>query len=160
MGTAAGDSSAAAAPSPVVGSSAGGDRAWQQLESLFDWEPIRQLVDPLLDTYTARTSGSAIRYLTNSISWNFNSSDPEWGMIQAKQLKVDAEEVLCDADIDMEIVLKKGFLETVPAKLKRLDKFFTAEYAAGPNITIADFQVRRARNRGPPRGPPARRSSF
>ena len=56
--------------------------------------------------------------------------------------------------------LKKGFLETVPAKLKRLDKFFTAEYAAGPNITIADFQVRRARNRGPPRGPPARRSSL
>ena len=38
--------------------------------------------------------------------------------------------------------LKKTFLESVPAKLKRLDKYFTSEFAAGSAITIADFQVR------------------
>ena len=41
------------------------ERVWQQLESQIDWGPIRELLDPLLDSYTARTSGSDIRYLTN-----------------------------------------------------------------------------------------------
>ena len=41
------------------------DRVWQQLESQIDWGPIRELLDPLLSSYTARTSGSDIRYLTN-----------------------------------------------------------------------------------------------
>ena len=49
-----------------------------------------------------------------SIAWNFNSSDPEWGTIQAKQLQIDAQEALRDVDMDLDIVLKKGFLEILP----------------------------------------------
>jgi len=84
---------------------------------------VKKLLNPLLQSYTARTNGSAIRYLTNSISWNFVAADPEWGVMQAKQLKCDMEDALQEGgegqedhgtDLDMDIVLKKGFLEISP----------------------------------------------
>jgi trehalose 6-phosphate synthase/phosphatase len=64
-------------------------RMWHHHRLDFDWKSIREIVDPILRTYCSRTNGSVIRYMEQGIAWNFRSTDPEWGTIQANSLQVD-----------------------------------------------------------------------
>ncbi|CAK4086637.1 unnamed protein product [Aphanomyces euteiches] len=83
----------------------------------FDWNPIRELVDPILVAYCSRTNGSVIRYMEQGIAWNFRSCDPEWGQMQANSLQADLEEAL--KDMPVTIVRKKGLLEIAPEGLNK-----------------------------------------
>lgn len=87
-------------------------REWQHDNVLFDWETVREVADPIFKVYSSRTNGSVLRYSDQSIAWNFRSTDPEWGLMQANSLHSDLEEVL--RDLPVTIVRKKGFLEIVP----------------------------------------------
>ncbi|OQR87329.1 trehalose-phosphatase [Achlya hypogyna] len=93
------------------------DRSWFHHRVEFDWQPIREIVDPILKTYLSRTNGSVIRYMDQGIAWNFRSTDPEWGLIQANSLQTDLEEVI--KDLPITIVRKKGLLEIVPEGLNK-----------------------------------------
>ncbi|TYZ56917.1 hypothetical protein PybrP1_001900, partial [[Pythium] brassicae (nom. inval.)] len=97
----------------------GGDaeRHWHHHNFKFDWRPVRDAVDPILRVYCARTNGSVLRYLEQSIAWNFRSTDPEWGLMQANSLQSDLEDVLRDQPVA--IVRKKGLLEIVPEGLNK-----------------------------------------
>ncbi|OQR97433.1 trehalose-phosphatase [Thraustotheca clavata] len=92
-------------------------RSWFHHRVEFDWQPIREIVDPILKTYLSRTNGSVIRYMEQGIAWNFRSTDPEWGVIQANSLQADLEEVI--KDLPITIVRKKGLLEIVPEGLNK-----------------------------------------
>ncbi|KDO20092.1 hypothetical protein SPRG_14631 [Saprolegnia parasitica CBS 223.65] len=92
-------------------------RSWFHHRVEFDWQPIREIVDPILRTYLSRTNGSVIRYMDQGIAWNFRSTDPEWGLIQANSLQTDLEEVI--KDLPITIVRKKGLLEIVPEGLNK-----------------------------------------
>lgn len=93
------------------------DRHWHHHSFKFDWKPIREAVDPILNMYCTRTNGSVLRYMEQGIAWNFRSTDPEWGLVQANSLQQDLEEVLRDYPVN--IVRKKGLLEIVPEGLNK-----------------------------------------
>ncbi|KAI9998641.1 hypothetical protein PInf_003223 [Phytophthora infestans] len=93
------------------------DRHWHQHSFKFDWRPVREAVDPILKVYCARTNGSVLRYAQQSIAWNFRSTDPEWGLLQANSLQNDLEEVI--RDLPVNIIRKKGLLEIVPEGLNK-----------------------------------------
>ncbi|TMW65902.1 hypothetical protein Poli38472_003667 [Pythium oligandrum] len=94
-----------------------GDRHWHQHNFKFDWKPIRDVADPILKVYCARTNGSLLKYMDQSIAWNFRSTDPEWGLVQANSLQNDLEDVL--KDLPVNIIRKKGLLEIVPEGLNK-----------------------------------------
>ncbi|GMF57499.1 unnamed protein product [Phytophthora fragariaefolia] len=94
-----------------------GDRHWHQHSFKFDWRPVREAVDPILKVYCTRTNGSVLRYAQQSIAWNFRSTDPEWGLLQANSLQNDLEEVI--RDLPVNIIRKKGLLEIVPEGLNK-----------------------------------------
>ncbi|RLN57900.1 hypothetical protein BBJ29_005376 [Phytophthora kernoviae] len=93
------------------------DRHWHQHSFKFDWAPVREAVDPILKVYCTRTNGSVLRYAKQSIAWNFRSTDPEWGLLQANSLQNDLEEVI--RDLPVNIIRKKGLLEIVPEGLNK-----------------------------------------
>ncbi|KAG1692802.1 hypothetical protein DVH05_024417 [Phytophthora capsici] len=93
------------------------DRHWHQHSFKFDWRPVREAVDPILRVYCTRTNGSVLRYAQQSIAWNFRSTDPEWGLLQANSLQNDLEEVI--RDLPVNIIRKKGLLEIVPEGLNK-----------------------------------------
>ncbi|KAE9041883.1 Alpha,alpha-trehalose-phosphate synthase [UDP-forming] 5 [Phytophthora rubi] len=93
------------------------DRHWHQHSFKFDWRPVREAVDPILKVYCTRTNGSVLRYAQQSIAWNFRSTDPEWGLLQANSLQNDLEEVI--RDLPVNVVRKKGLLEIVPEGLNK-----------------------------------------
>lgn len=95
----------------------GSERHWHHHNFKFDWRPVRDAVDPILRVYCARTNGSVLRYLEQSIAWNFRSTDPEWGLMQANSLQSDLEDVLRDQPVT--IIRKKGLLEIVPEGLNK-----------------------------------------
>ncbi|KAF1334037.1 Trehalose-phosphatase, partial [Globisporangium splendens] len=98
-------------------SSSAEERHWHHHNFKFDWRVIREVVDPILKVYCTRTNGSVLRYMEQSIAWNFRSTDPEWGLLQANSLQSDLEEVLRDHPVN--IVRKKGLLEIVPEGLNK-----------------------------------------
>ncbi|TDH72885.1 hypothetical protein CCR75_009457 [Bremia lactucae] len=93
------------------------DRFWHQHNFKFDWRPVRSIVDPILKVYCTRTNGSVLRYAQQGIAWNFRSTDPEWGLLQANSLQNDLEEVI--RDLPVCIIRKKGLLEIVPEGLNK-----------------------------------------
>ncbi|RLN91911.1 hypothetical protein BBJ28_00012252 [Nothophytophthora sp. Chile5] len=93
------------------------DRHWHHHSFKFDWTPVREAVDPILKIYCTRTNGSVLRYMEQSIAWNFRSTDPEWGLVQANSLQNDLEEVI--RDLPVNIIRKKGLLELVPEGLNK-----------------------------------------
>ncbi|CAH0485283.1 unnamed protein product [Peronospora farinosa] len=93
------------------------DRHWHQHRFKFDWGPVHEAVDPILKVYCTRTNGSVVRYTEQSIAWNFRSTDPEWGLLQANSLQMDLEEVI--RDLPVNIIRKKGLLEIVPEGLNK-----------------------------------------
>ncbi|DAZ96236.1 TPA: hypothetical protein N0F65_012598 [Lagenidium giganteum] len=93
------------------------DRHWTHHNFKFDWKAVRDVVDPILKVYCTRTNGSVLRYMEQGIAWNFRSTDPEWGLMQANSLQSDLEDVL--RDMPVTIVRKKGLLEIVPEGLNK-----------------------------------------
>uniref|UniRef100_A0AAV1U1R5 CBM20 domain-containing protein n=1 Tax=Peronospora matthiolae TaxID=2874970 RepID=A0AAV1U1R5_9STRA len=87
-------------------------RHWHEQRFKFDWAAVREVVDPILKVYCTRTNGSVLRHTEQSIAWNFRSTDPEWGLLQANSLQNDLEEVI--RDLPVTIIRKKGLLEIVP----------------------------------------------
>ncbi|CEG43722.1 trehalose-phosphatase [Plasmopara halstedii] len=93
------------------------ERRWHQPNFKLDWRPVREVVDPILKVYCTRTNGSVLRYAQQSIAWNFRSTDPEWGLLQANSLQSDLEEVI--RDLPVTLIRKKGLLEIVPEGLNK-----------------------------------------
>jgi trehalose 6-phosphate synthase/phosphatase len=93
------------------------ERHWHRHAFSFDWRPIREVVDPILNMYCTRTNGSVLRHTEQGIAWNFRSTDPEWGLVQANSLHQDLEEVVRDFPVN--IVRKKGLLEIAPEGLNK-----------------------------------------
>lgn len=91
---------------------------WQHHHQVdFCWDKVRQAVDPILRAYQSRTNGSILQYLEQGIAWNFRSTDPEWGLMQANHLQQELLVLL--EDFPVTIIRKKGLLEIVPEGLHK-----------------------------------------
>lgn len=93
------------------------------LSPSFD-EQVKDISLPILERYTARTNGSSVRLRDPGIAWSYYSTDPEWGLMQAKSVILELEEAL--AAHDVKVVHLKGMVEVVP---KRLNKGVVLRYA-------------------------------
>ena len=70
------------------------------------------MAEPILQSYTWRTDGSAVRKLPAALLWDHRHADPDWGEIQAAQCKRELDEAL--KDMPVSVVRKKGILEVLP----------------------------------------------
>ena len=102
----------------------GKKRQWSLLDYGVDWTEVKDIALPILERYTARTNGSSVRLRDPGIAWSYYSTDPEWGLMQAKSVIVELEEAL--AAHDVKVVHLKGMVEIVP---KRLNKGVVLRYA-------------------------------
>ena len=90
----------------------------------FNAKQVKDIALPILERYTARTNGSSVRLRDPGIAWSYYSTDPEWGLMQAKSVILELEEAL--AAHDVKVVHLKGMVEIVP---KRLSKGVVLRYA-------------------------------
>ncbi len=119
-------------PAPPGSGSVGGTptqrkgkkRSWSLLDYGVKWAEVKDIALPILERYTARTNGSSVRLRDPGIAWSYYSTDPEWGLMQAKSVIVELEEAL--AAHDVKVVHLKGMVEIVP---KRLNKGVVLRYA-------------------------------
>lgn len=102
----------------------GKKRSWSLLDYGVNWAEVKDIALPILERYTARTNGSSVRLRDPGIAWSYYSTDPEWGLMQAKSVIVELEEAL--AAHDVKVVHLKGMVEIVP---KRLNKGVVLRYA-------------------------------
>jgi len=63
------------------------------------WAEVKDIALPILERYTARTNGSSVRLRDPGIAWSYYSTDPEWGLMQAKSVIVELEEALAAHDV-------------------------------------------------------------
>lgn len=64
-----------------------------------NWAEVKDIALPILERYTARTNGSSVRLRDPGIAWSYYSTDPEWGLMQAKSVIVELEEALAAHDV-------------------------------------------------------------
>lgn len=102
----------------------GKKRSWSLLDYGVKWAEVKDIALPILERYTARTNGSSVRLRDPGIAWSYYSTDPEWGLMQAKSVIAELEEAL--AAHDVKVVHLKGMVEIVP---KRLNKGVVLRYA-------------------------------
>uniref|UniRef100_A0A6S9Y9Y1 Trehalose-phosphatase n=2 Tax=Chrysotila carterae TaxID=13221 RepID=A0A6S9Y9Y1_CHRCT len=70
-----------------------------------------------MEAYTARTNASQIHNKGSAISWLFDDVDPEFGMMQAKELQDHLQGVL--ANYPVVVIMGKGYIEVRPKGINK-----------------------------------------
>lgn len=63
-----------------------------------DWKPRLR---PILEQFTARTPGSFIEEKSAALAWHYRLADPEFGPLQAKELRLHLSEVLGHTPVEV-----------------------------------------------------------
>ena len=92
----------------------GKKRSWSLLDYGVNWAEVKDIALPILERYTARTNGSSVRLRDPGIAWSYYSTDPEWGLMQAKSVIVELEEALAAHDVRARAVLSAWLLSRTP----------------------------------------------
>lgn len=81
---------------------------WSRKEPESPWTPWRDpsapwkaKLWPVLQRYTANTSGSLIEEKTASLAWHYRLADPEFGRLQARELRVYVAEMFSNAPVEV-----------------------------------------------------------
>jgi len=85
--------------------------SWEMLVKDFDltW---KEVVMAIFEAYTARTNGACVQHKGSTLVWRFDEVDPEFGLMQAKELQDHLKGVL--GNYPVQVVLGKGYLEVRP----------------------------------------------
>ncbi|MBK9265888.1 MAG: bifunctional alpha,alpha-trehalose-phosphate synthase (UDP-forming)/trehalose-phosphatase [Polyangiaceae bacterium] len=74
---------------------------WSRPEPGDDWRMLNEVpahwkdrVLPTIEQFTRRTPGSLVEHKSASIAWHYRQADPEFGVFQAKELRLHLSEVL------------------------------------------------------------------
>ncbi len=86
-------------------------REWEMLGDHFD-ESWKDLVQSIMRVYTARTSGTYIEHKGNTLLWQYRDADPEFGKMQAQELRDHLDGVLKTFPVSVE--LGKTYVEVRP----------------------------------------------
>jgi trehalose 6-phosphate synthase/phosphatase len=76
---------------------AGGSWAARQIP-VTEW---RERVRTILEQFAARTPGSLVEEKTASLAWHYRMADPEFGAIQANELRLHLTELLSNAPVEI-----------------------------------------------------------
>ena len=73
--------------------------AWRMLEGAsFEWKARAR---PVLDTFSARIPGSFVEEKTASLAWHYRLVDPEFGALQARELRLLLHETFSGQSMDI-----------------------------------------------------------
>ncbi|KAE9000953.1 Alpha,alpha-trehalose-phosphate synthase [UDP-forming] A [Phytophthora fragariae] len=76
------------------------DEAWQVMTE--DTDPSwKKVVRPIMQYFTERTPGSRIDSKESSLSWHYGETDPIFGPMQARDMQVNLEDVLCNLPLEV-----------------------------------------------------------
>jgi trehalose 6-phosphate synthase/phosphatase len=74
-------------------------REWVALSTpLLDW---RERVLPMLEQAAARTPGSLVEEKTAGLAWHYRMADPEFGSVQANELRLHLAEMLSNLPVEI-----------------------------------------------------------
>ena len=97
--------------------------SWQQLLPgvNLNWHDVAEAI---VKVYTTRTNGSFVQKKGCSIVWNYQHADPEFGVMQARELQYHLQGVLAAFPVNVRV--GKGYVEACP---KGINKGVMAERA-------------------------------
>ncbi|KAJ2081543.1 Trehalose-6-P synthase/phosphatase complex synthase subunit [Coemansia sp. RSA 988] len=95
----------------------------------------RAAVLPLFHHYTERTPGSFIEEKEVDIAWHYRNTDPEFGIWQANELRINLQRVL--AHLPLSIVDGRKTVEVRPTKVEKSAAFRAILNALGSNPPLA-----------------------
>eukprot|EP00900_Chrysochromulina_parva_P021437 jgi/Chrpa1/3927/Chrysochromulina_OHIO_Genome00015594-RA len=97
--------------------------SWQQLLPgvNLNWYDVAEAI---VKVYTTRTNGSYVQKKGCSIVWNYQHADPEFGVMQARELQYHLQGVLAAFPVNVRV--GKGYVEACP---KGINKGVMAERA-------------------------------
>ena len=82
--------------------------AWSRAVGADDWvpravspAPWRARVLDILQETALRTPGSLVEEKTVSLSWHYRMADPEWGTMQARELRLHLTEILANTPVEV-----------------------------------------------------------
>lgn len=89
---------------------------WQQMVEGFDlsWKDVTKAI---MEAYTTRTNGSCIQNKGSALVWQFDDVDPEFGSMQAKELRDHLQGVL--ENYPVMVTMGKGYLEVGPEGINK-----------------------------------------
>lgn len=61
-------------------------------------------VQNILEFFSDRTPGSFVQYKEASLTWHYMDTDPEFGIVQAKELQMHLEQILATSNAEVEFV--------------------------------------------------------
>jgi trehalose 6-phosphate synthase/phosphatase len=77
-----------------------GDAEWETCAPATD-SSWKQIVEPVMKTYTETTDGSTIENKETAIVWCYEDADPDFGSCQAKELHDHLESVLSNEPVSV-----------------------------------------------------------
>ncbi|KAG1713046.1 hypothetical protein DVH05_000776 [Phytophthora capsici] len=76
------------------------DEEWQVMTE--DTDPSwKKVVRPIMQYFTERTPGSRIDSKESSLTWHYGETDPIFGPMQARDMQVNLEDVLCNLPLEV-----------------------------------------------------------
>eukprot|EP00316_Scyphosphaera_apsteinii_P000273 CAMPEP_0119325226 /NCGR_PEP_ID=MMETSP1333-20130426/65276_1 /TAXON_ID=418940 /ORGANISM="Scyphosphaera apsteinii, Strain RCC1455" /LENGTH=1012 /DNA_ID=CAMNT_0007333143 /DNA_START=95 /DNA_END=3133 /DNA_ORIENTATION=- len=89
---------------------------WQQLLPGVDtsW---KEVAEAIIGVYTSRTTGSFLQKKGASVTWNFQTADPEFGAMQARELQYHLQGVL--AAFPVVVRVGKAYVEACPQGINK-----------------------------------------
>ncbi|KAG2815510.1 Alpha,alpha-trehalose-phosphate synthase [UDP-forming] A [Phytophthora cactorum] len=79
------------------------DDEWQVMTE--DTDPSwKKVVRPIMQYFTERTPGSRIDSKESSLTWHYGETDPIFGPMQARDMQVNLEDVLCNLPLEFQPV--------------------------------------------------------
>ncbi|KAH7484601.1 Alpha,alpha-trehalose-phosphate synthase [UDP-forming] A [Phytophthora ramorum] len=76
------------------------DDEWQIMTE--DTDPSwKKVVRPIMQYFTERTPGSRIDSKESSLTWHYGETDPIFGPMQARDMQVNLEDVLCNLPLEV-----------------------------------------------------------
>lgn len=76
------------------------DDEWQVMTE--DTDPSwKKVVRPIMQYFTERTPGSRIDSKESSLTWHYGETDPIFGPMQARDMQVNLEDVLCNLPLEV-----------------------------------------------------------
>eukprot|EP01041_Mallomonas_annulata_P003536 gene3536-7030_t len=93
-------------------------RPWECLDFDIDWNGVREVAEPIITRFTARTNGTCQSPRIPGIGWSYFGADPDFGDKQATQLTAELEAALALYDVKV-VSLIQGSIEIVPKQLNK-----------------------------------------
>ncbi|DAZ96531.1 TPA: hypothetical protein N0F65_011208 [Lagenidium giganteum] len=76
------------------------DDEWQMITE--DDDPSwKKVVRPIMQYFTERTPGSLIEAKESSLTWHYGETDPIFGPMQARDMQINLEDVLCNLPLEV-----------------------------------------------------------